>query len=269
MTSTSNAIHQLPFFKVPLTQVATTEGAVDLPIMYYDTSMLNAYFLVDKKRVATLLKDTGLTPALTVANKALVALACFEYRDTSVGVYNEVGLAVAVIPKDEKNVRLGGWADILSTTQQPEERRVAFHILDLPVTTAAANAAGREIWGFPKFVTPITFSLKKKQFSCQVLLPESGNSEIMRLSGRFGMSIGVAPLSLTLLSLQNKQILRSTVNVRGTSNLALAGSLRLSVSNVNHPMAQHLQALGLDGAKPVAVNWTHDFQSRLNGGVVI
>ena len=35
------------------------------------------------------------------------------------------------------------------------------------------------------------------------------------------------------------------------------------------PMAQHLHALGLDGAAPLAVSWTHDFQSRLNAGVVI
>lgn len=267
ITSLPNATHQQPFFQVPRTRVQTSEGAVDLPIMYYDTSMLNAYFLVDKARVEKILQGTGLVPALTIGGKALVALACFEYRDTSVGVYNEVGVALAVTRQGD-TVTLGGWQDVLTTISHPEERHVGFHIIDLPVTTAAANAAGREIWGYPKFVTAIPFSLKKHQFDCQVMIPD-GSGTIMKLSGRIGASMGISPLSLTLLSLRKGEMIRATVNVRGASRLAMAGSLKLSVPDSSHPMAQRLNLLGLDGEKPIAVSWTHDFQSRLNGGVVI
>ena len=51
--------------------------------------------------------------------------------------------------------------------------------------------------------------------------------------------------------------------------MALPGPLNLTVPDSQHPMAQRLHALGLDGAEPFAVSWTHDFQSRLNGGVVV
>lgn len=261
-----NPVHDLPFFQVPRTRVKTSEGMVELPIMYYDTSALNAFFLVDKKRVTSVLEGTGLSPALTVGGLALVALACFEYRDTSVGVYNEVGLTVAVT-KTGETLALGGWQDLLTTLRQPEERRVAFHILDLPVTTAAANAAGREIWGYPKFVTAIPFKLHAREFDCRVMQPD-GSGTIMQLAGTMGPSIPMTPLSLTLLSLKDDTLLRTTVNVRGSSRMATAGTLQMSVGDSDHPMAKNLHALGLDGARPLAVFWTHDFQSRLNAGTV-
>lgn len=265
-TPIATLTHNAPFFQVPRQRVQTTQGAVELPILYYDTSTLNAFFLVDKAKVEAVLKGTGLSPALTIGGKALVALACFEYRDTSVGVYNEVGVAAAVTRNGEA-LPLGGWRDLLATLRQPEERRVAFHIIDLPVTTAAANAAGREIWGYPKFVTEIPFTLNGRHFHCAVKTPEGGT--LMQLTGRIGPSFPTAPLSLTLLSLRDGEMVRATVNVRGASKMALPGSLKLTVPDSRHPMAQRMHALGLDGAEPFAVSWTHDFQSRLNAGVVV
>lgn len=254
-----------PFFLVPRHAVATSEGPVELPILYYDTSALFAFFLVDRARVETLLAGSGLVPALTVGGLALAALACFEYRSTSVGAYNEVGLCVAVTRPGEAQ-ELGGWKDMLATLQQPEMRHVAFHILDLPVTTAAANAAGREIWGFPKFVTQIPFALNGRELSCQVMAPGTA-TPVMTLSGKMGPSIPATPLSLALLSRHQGHLCRSTVNVRGGTRLALPGSVRLEVGEGGHVMAERLSALGLDKARPLALMWTHAFQSRLNEGV--
>lgn len=270
MTSLQTAprqAHDDPFFQVPRTTFTTAQGPVELPILYYDTSALYAFFLPARERVAALLAGTSLVPALTVGNRALAALACFEYRDTSVGVYNEVGLAVAVCRRGEETP-WRGWPDLLRTLRQPEQRRVAFHILDLPVTTAAANAAGREIWGYPKFVTDIPFRLSGRDFHCQVMSPGT-RVPVMELAGRLGASVPVAPLSLTLLSYRDDALVRATVNARGATRLALPGSLRLSVGDTTHPMAQHLLALGLEQAAPVAAMWTHAFQSRLNAGAVV
>lgn len=266
MTTTRLPVaHDDPFFLVPRHPVRTSEGAVELPILYYDTSALFAFFMVDRARVEGLLAGTGLEPALTVGGLALAALACFEYRDTSVGVYNEVGLCVAVTRQGEAQ-ELGGWKDMLATLQQPEMRHVAFHILDLPVTTAAANAAGREIWGFPKFVTDIPFQLKGREVNCQVMAPGT-DKPVMTLTGRMGPSIPAVPLSLALLSRHEGRLCRSTVNVRGGTRLALPGSVRLAVGNGGHAMAERLDALGLGNARPLALMWTHAFQSRLNEGV--
>lgn len=270
MTTTSQpraATHDDPFFQVPRHRFQTSEGSVDLPILYFDTSAVFAFFLPERKRVEALLVGTGLNPALTVGNRALAALACFEYRDTSVGVYNEVGLAVAVCRQGEGQA-VGGWADMMKTLRSPEERHVALHVLDLPVTTAAANAAGREIWGYPKFVTEIPFSLEGREFACSVMAPDS-ERPIFELAGRMGPSIPAGPLSLTLLSHRDGAVVRATVNVRGATRVALPGSVRVTTHATEHPIDEHLSALGLNGARPRALMWTHAFQSRLNEGVVI
>jgi hypothetical protein len=259
--------HNAPFFQVPRTVFRSSEGPVELPILYFDASALYAFFLPPREKVAELLAGTGLVPALTVGNRALAALACFEYRATSVGVYNEVGLAVAVCREGE-TLALRGWRDLFATLNSPESRHVAFHILDLPVTTAAANAAGREIWGYPKFVTDIPFRLQGRDVECSVMAPGT-HLPLMQLAGRMGASVPVAPLSLTLLSFRDADLVRATVNARGATRLALPGSLRLAVNDDRHPMSQHLHALQLDGAKPLALMWTHAFQSRLNAGAVV
>lgn len=267
LSQPARTAHDEPFFQVPRTTFKTSEGNVELPILYFDTSALYAFFLPEKKRVEALLAGSGLVPALTVGNRALAALACFEYRDTSVGAYNEVGLAVAVCREGEQ-LPLRGWKDLLSTLRDPESRHVAFHILDLPVTTAAANAAGREIWGYPKFVTDIPFHLKKREFACSVMMP-GAHIPIMELAGTMGPSMPVDPLSLALLSFRDAALVRATVNARGATRLAMSGSVRLSLHDSKHPMGQHLDALGLDGATPIALMWTHAFQSRLNAGTVV
>lgn len=257
--------HDDVFFQVPRTVVSTSEGAIALPIMYYDASALYAFFLADRSRVAGVIGESRLAPALTVGDRALVSIACYEYRDTSVGVYNEVGLAVCV-NADGASAPGGDWPDLLRTTTSPEQRTVGMHVLDLPVTTAAANAAGREIWGFPKFVTDISYRKDGRRFSCEVAAPDGG-PPLMTLAGSTGPSIPGRPLSLALYTTLEGQLMRCTVNARGRTWMAPGRGMRLTAPAGEHSMSRHLTALGLDGATPAGVMWTDAFQSRLNAGV--
>lgn len=259
--------HDDVFFQVPRTVAPTSEGPVELPIMYYDASALYAFFLVDESRVAGLLDGTRMHPALTVGGRAVAAIACYEYRDTSVGVYNEVGLAVSVTA-DDAAPPLGGWLDMITTMTRPEVRHVGMHVLDLPVTTLAANAAGREIWGFPKFVTDIRFEHRDRHFVCEVADPD-GDRPIMTLAGTVAPALPSRPLSLALYTELDDRLLRCTVNARGRSRIAPGRGLRVGAAPGGHRMAGHLDALGLDGAVPLAVMWTDRFQSRLNAGTPV
>lgn len=256
-----------PFFQVPRTAVRTSAGNVDLPIHYYDASALYAFFLVDQCRIEQVMLDADLDPAMRVGSKAIVGVACYQYRDTSVGVYNEVGLAVAVQRRGEA-LALGGWRDVLGSFTQPEQRHSGLYVLDLPVTTPIANAAGREIWGFPKFVTPIRYDKQGRSFTCQVD-DEKTAQPLMMLQGQLGLALPALPFSLALYSHLNQTLLRTTVNARGKTWLSLPGTLRLRVGDQHHVMADRLRELALDGARPVAVMWTDEFQSRLNEGVVV
>jgi len=249
------------FFNVAKTVAKTSEGDVDLPILYFDTTNLIAFFLCEQKRVRQILSGTGYQPALNIGNKSVIGISLYEYRKTSVGVYNEVGLAVPVIREQDK-APLSKLVDLFSDL---EKRKVGFYVVDLPVTTKEANAAGREIWGYPKFITEIPFSLKGRNFTCTVKNPDS-DGVIMTLSGQIGLGVTTPPMDIVTYTKLDGRDIRTTVNVRGKVKLSLAGSLQLSVGDSPHPMAEHMRLLGLNGKKPIAVQYTDKFQSRLNEG---
>ena len=256
--------HSDPFFQVPQTTHTTTQGPVDLPIFYFDVSTLFAFFVANREAVEAKLSGTGLRPALTFGRRALVAIAHYEYRQTGVGSYNEVGLALPALPEGAPTPR----NPIRSLYGSVDERHLGFHVLDLPVTTPLANAGGRELWGYPKFVAPIPFRLDRKSFESSVVDPD-GDGDIFTLSGRLLPSLPAPPLSLVLYSHHQGNLLRTTVNARGRMNLRSGRGLQLRVGESTHRMARNLRDLGLDGARPALVLDTHQFQSRLNAGVPI
>lgn len=250
-----------PFFQVPTSSVSTSEGSVDVPVLYYEASNLTALFRVDRGAAMAKLAGTGLIPGLILGGKAIAALAFYEYRQTSVGAYREVGLAVAAVPEGVK-LAVGGWLDLYRTITK---RRLGFHIIDLPVTTAIADTGGREIWGYPKFVTDIGFQLTRGRFVGDVQNP-GGDEPILTLSGNLGRGIPTPPLGLVLYSQLGDKDLRTVVNVRGRVSLHRGRGLRLDVGDADHRMVKNLAELGLHGHKPMCVMDTHRFQSRLNGG---
>ena len=252
------------FFQVPKTRCTTSEGEAEVPILYFAASSFLAFFLVEREAADAKLQGTGLRPAVAVGNRVLLGIDFFEYRRTSIGAYNEVGIAIPVVPVNAPPVR-----NLVRALYGPvDERRVGLYVLDLPVTTAIACAGGKELWGFPKFLTEISFDLSRTRFEASVLDPEA-EGEICSLSGHLLPGIPTPPMSLVTYSHLNDVLLRTTVNVRGRMTLRAGATLRLTVSESKHRMAQNLRDLSLDGARPILSLDTHDFQSRLNAGVPV
>lgn len=252
------------FFQYPRNTLSTSEGEVVMPILYYDDSVMMALFRVDYDQAQALVGDPDLQVVRFLGGKALVGMAFYQYRDTSIGDYNEVGTAIAVVPRGTPAPR---WP-LLSMLNALDKASVGFCILDLPVTTAAACAAGREIWGYPKFVTPIGFSLQGRHFDGSVTDPVTGK-DLVRLSGATGLAVPGPLLDLVLYSRHQGQRLRTLVNTRGGAHIGLPGSLRLTVSDSAHPMAQRLHTLGLNQARPAFVFHSHALQLRLNAGAAL
>jgi hypothetical protein len=253
-----------PFFQYPRTTFDTSEGKVELPILYFDDSQLMALFLVDREKAQAMVQGEGLEAVRFAGGKALVGVAFYEYRETSIGDYNEVGVAIAVVPAGTPAPAI----PLLSMLGSLDKRRVGFFIVDLPVTTRAACAAGCELWGYPKFVTPIPFSLKGNVFRGAVVDPDGGGN-IVELSGKAGAGIAGPILNLVLYSRHGGSSLRTLVNTRGGGRICLPGTMRLKVSRVGHPMAGRLTALGLEDAAPAIVMRSDRLQLRLNAGAVL
>ncbi|QDZ29588.1 acetoacetate decarboxylase family protein [Noviherbaspirillum sp. UKPF54] len=252
-----------PFFQYPQTAVSASEGEVDLPILYFDDSNLMALFRVDYDKAQAMVAPHGLRAVRFAGGKALAGVAFYEYRETSIADYREAGVAIAVVPDGAAMPAL----PLLSLFSHPDVSNAGFYILDLPVTTAAACAAGREIWGYPKFITPIGFSLQGNRFEGTITDPDSGDI-MVKLSGNAGLGTPGPLLDLILYSRRDDAMLRTLVNTRGGGRICLPGTIRLEVAG-SHPMAQRLVALGLKNARPACVLHTHALQLRLNAGAVL
>lgn len=249
------------FLEFPQVPTRTSRGDVGLPILYADASVFYSFFLADTARVLPLLPGEHLEPALTVGNRTLVALGCFDYRKSTVGVYHEVGLGIACRPRGQS----GGWLNMATTIARPEARKTGLYVIDLPVTTDAACSAGREIWGLPKIVTGIDISAQGHTLDCAVRDPEG--KSILRIQGQPGFGIPVQPLGLTLYSRLNGTLLRTHVDITGPSRAHLPGTMRLTLGDSHNPLRQHLDALGLEGKSPFAVVHAPAFRARLHGGI--
>ncbi len=249
----------MTFFNVPQREVPTSAGPCPLPILYHDVSVLQGFFPVNRDAAERKLEGTGLRP-VTVGRKAMAGLALYEYRKTSVGAYNEVGLCLVTYREGEEQPNL-----LADFRRNSWERGLAMHVLDLPVTTEAANAAGREIWGFPKFVTDIPLTFGKDRFSGSVLDPRSG-SPIMKLEGTLGRSVTVPGFDLVLYSHLDNRLVKTVVDVDARYRTYRGNRLRLTVGESNHRMAKNLRELGMDGMSPIIVQESVYFHSRLHGG---
>jgi hypothetical protein len=252
------------FFEHPRTRAATSAGEVELPILYRDLSAVYAFFLVERGRVAALLAGKPLAAVPVVGGRAVAGLAFFEYRETSIGFYREVALAIPVVPAGTapRAVRL------LHLLRPAAHADVGYHVLDLPVTTAIADAAGRELWGLPKFVTGIDLDLREGGLRGAVHDP-GGGEPIVTLEGRPGPGVSMPAMDLVFFSERGGELLRAVVDARGRARTSLGRGLAVRVGASAHPMARRLRDLGLDGARPLAVQVGERLQTVLHAGAPV
>lgn len=250
------------FLDVEQVSTPTSAGPVGLPIIYRDASAVYAFFLASREAAAARVAERGLKPALAWGRRAVIGVASYEYRDTTIGAYNEVGIAVPAVPKDGQGVA----RSLLDLLRTPAQRQLGMVVLELPVTTTLAWVAGRELWGYPKFVTPIDFTLTPGEFRCTVHDPE-GQGEIMAIGGALTPGLAIPPFSFWNYDRLDGRDLKTAVDVRGRSTLRTAGGVRLEVGESKHPMAATLRSLGLAGARPLAVVTTPKVRVLLHAGV--
>src|SRR5215510_5918077 len=215
-----------------------------LPIRYFDVQCLVATFLTDLHRAAELLKGTSLLAVSQEDGKAVVVLYCIEYRITDIGPYNEVGLTVLAAA--------------------PGDPIPANYVVNLPVTTAVANRAGREIWGYNKFVAAIDVKSEGKKFS--TILRDSENVLVGALEGRRGASIPTPPTDILTFTLLNGRVIKTVIRVLTPFHSSSGESFVFKVGTSRHPMTNNLSTVALDGARPVLVQYANPLQALLFPG---
>jgi Acetoacetate decarboxylase (ADC) len=215
-----------------------------LPIRYFDVQCLVATFLAAPDRASELLESAGLQPVLQEDGRAVVDLYCIEYRKTDIGPYNEVGLTVRA--------------------KAPGDPIAANYVVNLPVTTAVANQAGREIWGYNKFVAVIDVNSQGQAFS--TVLRDSDLEIIGALEGERGLSAPAPATDIFTFSLAQGRLIKTAIRVLTPSLASSGDSFVFKVGTSRHPMTSNLRTLSLDGAHPVLIHYTDPFQALLFPG---
>ncbi len=251
----------LRFLDVPQALVATSAGNVGVPILYRKARAVMALFAAERQPLEALLHDPELELVPLAGGKPAVAVAFFAYEETSIGPYHEAAVATFVAPK-----ALGVPArPALDMALPLRWRRVGMYILHLPVTTSIANAAGREIWGLPKFVTDIPIDWQEGHIRAAVLAPGS-SAPLCTLEGELGRGRSLPLRAILLYSRLNQELIATRVDYLGLARFVRGPQLRLQVGTDTHRMARDLAALGLNGATPFLVQVLPAFQARLHFG---
>lgn len=132
-----------------------------LPIFYRDAGALIAVFPARMAALREALPSTRFEPARLAPGLGAIGLACFEYRDSDVGVYNEVAIVIML------NDRRHG-ANVSGRSLTRNVRRGEFDVFvhHLPVTTELARDAGIRFWNYPKFIADIEFGAESDAILC-------------------------------------------------------------------------------------------------------
>lgn len=253
------------FFDVPQHGVMTTEGRIDLPMFFYDCSARILNYFVDYESTLPLLEGTGMEPIRVFKNKALANLSFYNYRHNSVTPYNEVFLTILVVPKVYPMPRFS-LANLLKLN--PKELNIGGYVVEMPVTARQHRAAGREIWGYPKFQTEIPHRFSGKHFEYQVLDPETGEP-LLSVSGTEGPGIKLPSVGVASFTNHNGKILRVNIDVDGRTRSAAIKDLNVRVSRSEHRFAKNIRALNLENLKPFSFMATDALRMRLNPGIPI
>lgn len=248
-----------PFFDGPREVVTTTAGDVALPIHYFDGFCVTALFAIEVDRAAALLADTPLQPVVH-NERATAAVTFYDYRHTSIGSYQEVALALLAAPAEAS-------------------QEIGNYIVDLPVTTPLAEVAGRELWGYPKFVANIGIEQLRPNNSFSGQLTDEQNKTIFTLSGQPGSLIKENTPARDIVTYSRltsqESVIRTTIPTSSHWNSYEPGTLTLEVGDSQHAMTDRLRQLGLgqpagkSGATPLRWQTTDNFRSRLPQGEVV
>ncbi|RPH52976.1 MAG: hypothetical protein EHM85_00380 [Desulfobacteraceae bacterium] len=251
------------FFDVKRSAAKTSEGDIELPMLFYDVGVRYLNFWVDYEKTASKLAGTGLLPCRFFNGKTIVSLVYFQYRSVDIGPYDEVTITIVVHPEILKKP-LFYLPAFLSKTGM-EKNNIGAYVLEMPVTTPAARTAGREIWGYPKFVTKISSRLDSDSFEFSVFDPKT-NESILSVKCKTGAGIRVNGFDLATYSNLNDSILKTIVNIDAKYRLSSIKNFELVAGHSDHRMVRNIRDLELDRIKPFMVMGTDSFRSRLNRG---
>jgi hypothetical protein len=217
---------------------------VEVPARYYRDDCFAGFFSADTGAVREVLPSSDLHPVLWPGGRAVVAIMAFNYLDTGLVRYGEIGISPVCT--------YGRQAPPLLPVLL-EDRYPGFggFVLHLPVTSLVARDGGRVVWGYAKFVADMDF--EKRPAYQRVRLAEGGAHILTLTVQQRGLPLKDNRPIVTY-SVLGDQVLRTVVPSRAVYQLGFlpgCGTLELG----DHPVADELRDLDLSPSAILTKNY--------------
>jgi hypothetical protein len=228
-------MRDLSFYKqVDHPQVEYRGHPFNMPVFYYDVTALMVGFLTPLDKVKELLPSVRMKPLRATPWHTVTVIACFEYRDSDAGPYNEVAVSFPFT--------LDRSAPIFTGLLQHIAAGPMAYIYKLPVTTEIARQFGVDFYNFPKFIANIDFSRDGGWIHCQ--LSEGGHS-IFTLSSKMLPVKSAGRWRFDCFSARDDRILRSEVTVNVRQQVISRNPKNVKFELGDHNIAQEIRNLKL------------------------
>jgi hypothetical protein len=227
---------------------------VELPIIYRKTRAWMTAFPCSTEAAKALLPDPALRPIEIWPGTSALGVAVYDYVDTSVGPYGEVGLAIPC------RYRRSTAVPLLPLLAERWLDDVGHWVELLPVTTEIANYGGRTFWGYPKFVAEITIDATDQKMRC--LVAEHGDKILEVEVQRPGPS---RPLRFPLrtYSRLEDELLLTELEIDAVGFWKRLGA-RAKLTLHDHPRVRHLQKLDIRCDRAIEVRWLDELRTSLD-----
>jgi len=244
----------------PVNTVTHGEATFDLPILYYRDDVFALYFTANYEKVKAAMPSDKLHPVILPGNKAIVAIAAFNYIDTSIGSYGEVAVALpAVIDK-----QMTAFSGLMAAIRESGYPGFGVVIMHLPVTRVEARDAGRGEWGYTKFLADMHFSISPEFMECRML---EGDTHILDMHvKRKGFHLRDKK-PLTTFSVKDGNLVKTVIPQTAIKRVSLmpgGSSLELG----DHPVAESIRSLGIS-SRPFMSVYYPERAGILPSGTVI
>jgi hypothetical protein len=213
-----------------------------LPVEVRAAGQWGAQYLVSAAAAQRIVAPTGLEVCGPLPGRALVALAVCRYDDTDLGPYHEVAVGFVVRAHDAPpHVSAAG------RVREFASGAVGVYIHRLPVDQEFSCAAGRDIWGFPKWVTTIDIDeppagASGRGTGTSVRLVDDG-IHVLSLTVAAGGRLRLPSQAPPSYSFAGGVLRRTTWRTSSEGTGGRLGGATLVLGD--HPMADELRSLGL------------------------
>jgi hypothetical protein len=214
----------------PATAFVLDGEEIALPVEVRSAKMVAAQYVIDAEAAQSLIDYSGLRVARQPGGKAMLALSAVQYTDNDLGPYHEFAVAVVVEPHDA------------TAGYRPSFTKVTTLIHRLPVNQQYTCRVGKGLWGFPKWVTDITYAETSASTSCTVV--DDGEFVLSFDVGRGRLPLPSSEVEMACYSWDEGVLRRTPWTTRSQRMRARIGGATLALGS-HHPMATELRDLGL------------------------